>query len=50
MRKELPKFFEQILYIKGPGYIATTEQQRDTANLSAEKGFCLLVIIVLIYL
>jgi len=30
IKKELPKFFEQILNITESGYIAKREQQRDT--------------------
>jgi hypothetical protein len=33
MRKELPKFFEQILNITEPWYIAKIEQQGNTNNI-----------------
>jgi len=32
VRKELPKFFEQILNITEPVYTAKKEQQGDTIN------------------
>lgn len=33
MRKELPKFFERILNITEPGYIAEIKPQGDTINI-----------------
>ncbi|WP_103066128.1 hypothetical protein [Petrotoga olearia] len=33
MRKELPKFFEQILNITEPWYIEKIEQQENTINI-----------------
>ncbi|MDK2906373.1 MAG: hypothetical protein PWQ66_334 [Petrotoga sp.] len=33
MRRELPKFFEQILNITEPDDIAKIEHQRDTINI-----------------
>ena len=40
MRKELPKFFEQILNITEPWYIEKIKQQGDTINIYVdfEKG------------
>ncbi|WP_158248365.1 MULTISPECIES: hypothetical protein [Petrotoga] len=36
MRKELPKFFEQILNITELCYLPKIEQQGDTINIYAE--------------
>ncbi len=39
MRKELPKFFEQILNITEPWYIEKIEQQGVKINIYADYGF-----------
>jgi len=40
MRKELPKFFEQILNITELWYIEKIEQQGDTKNLYVDFKKC----------
>ena len=39
MRKELPKFFEQILNITDPWYIEKIEQQGNTINIYVDFKF-----------